>query len=247
MSLLSPELRIALLPGAAALTRGDRVETARAGEDFEGALRALDALLGARRDGFRARVTLSHHFARLFLLTAPPAWLGQEEMRVWLGAQLASTLELAEWRLAWQPTPPGRPLLVAAAAQANLAQLGETLARHRMRLAATRPWLADAWRARGHRLGRVDGWYALLEPARATFARLRRGQAMLLRQRPLDSADPAADLGRLLARESLLAGLASGGGLWLECAGVAADWSALAGYQPRLLANTADAAPGLLA
>lgn len=248
MSLLSPELRVALLPHRAGLAAGRKTPVAREAKD--GGLRALDELLAeSRAHGVlrgRARATLSHHHAHLFLVPPPPVRLNQRETRPWLEAQLADALggNAADWRLTWDPTPPGQPYLVAVVENALLDDLAATLGRHGLGLAGVRPWLADAWNRR--RPGRASGWYALLEPGRITLLRLLHGQPVALRQRGA-GADIAADLGALLARESLLAGLDDAGDVWLERAGVQGDWSHLgAGHRVHELAASADPALALL-
>lgn len=246
MSLLSSELRVALLPHRAGLAAGRKAPVAREAED--GGLRALDELLAAHSvTRGRARVTLSHHHARLFLVPPPPVRLRQRETRPWLDAQLGDALggNPADWRLTWDLAPPGHPILVAAMENALLDGLAATLGRHGLGLAGLRPWLADAWNRR-RQLGRASGWYALLEPGRVTVLRLLHGQPVILRQRAV-GADMGGDLGALLARESLLAGLEDGGDLWLERAGVNGDWSRLgAGYRLHELAGPADPALALL-
>jgi hypothetical protein len=252
VSLLSPELRVALLPHRAGLAAGRKAPAAREAQD--GGLQALDELLaehhaGSLRGG--ARVTLSHHHARLFLVPPPPVRLRQREMRPWLDAQLADALggNAADWRLTWDLAPPGHPILVAAMENALLDGLVATLGRHGLGLAGVRPWLADVWNRR-RQLGRAIGWYALLEPGRMTVLRLLHGQPVILRQRAAGAdigADMAADLGALLARESLLAGLEDGGDLWLERAGVNGDWSSLGtGHRIHELAGPADPALAML-
>lgn len=255
MSLLSPEFRVSLLPDRAGVAARGRAPQAR--ESAEGGLHALDELLAETKPRGRARVTLSHHHARLFLVPAPTVWLREREMKPWLIAQLAEPLgaEAANhWRLTWDLTPPGRPILVAALENSVLDNLSATLGRHGLSLAGARPWLATAWNKR-RQLARANGWYALLEPGRMTLLRLQRGQPVSLRQRQTGAdtsgeagGNIAADLRSLLARESLLAGVADAGDLWLERAGVVSDWSGLRGsHTVRELAGPSDPALALLA
>ncbi len=248
MSLLSPELRVALLPDRAGLAARGRAPLVR--EAAEGGLAALEALLAESKARGRARVTLSHHHARLFLLPAPSVWLRERETRPWLEAQLAEALggaAASHWRLTWDPAPPGRPILVAAVETGLLDRLVATLGRHGLDLAGARPWLAAAWNRR-RQLARANGWYALLEPGRVTLLRLKHGQPVSLRQRQVEAGgDIGADLRALLTRESLLAGVADAGDLWLERAGVSSDWAGLRGsHAVRELAGPSDPALALL-
>lgn len=251
MSLLSPEFRVSLLPDRAGVAARGRAPLTR--ESAEGGLGALDALLAETKPKGRARVTLSHHHARLFLVPAPAVWLREQEMRPWLAAQLAEPLgaEAANhWRLTWDLTPPGQPILVAAVQTALFDALSATLARHGLALAGVQPWLAAAWNKRRQLVG-ASGWYALLEPGRLTLLRLKQGQPVSLRQRQTGAdtgLEIADELRALLARESLLAGVADAGDLWLERAGVSSDWSALRGsHTVRELAGPNDPALALLA
>jgi len=246
---LFPAHRLAMLPGRWVLapTGGKpQVEAAFAAGD---PLPALDDLLAQHLPGGRLRVTLSHHHVRLFLAAAPPVWLGRAEMHAWLASQLASSLAQADhadtWRLTWDITPPGRPIVVAAMPEAVLQGLQGVSQQRGIKLVSTRPWLADAWRRR-RQLARASGWYAVLEPGRQVLLRLRAGQVTTLRQRHCGD-DAVAELDALLTREALLGDLPAGGDLWLERFGVGGDWSALAGrYSVHEFAGPLDPAQALL-
>jgi hypothetical protein len=239
---LSPDLRLALTLERAGLALGRKPPVTR--EAQEGCLQALDQLLVESKAGGRATVSLSHHHARLFLLPPPAVRLRQREMQPWLLAQLGDALGngdtvAADWRLTWDRPVPGQPILVAAAETRLLDGLAATLGRHGLGLAGIQPWLAAAWRRRRH-LARGNGWYAMLEPGRMTLLRLRGGRPASLRQRQVGT-DVAGDLRALLARESLLAGVADSGELWIERAGVSADWSNLrASHRVQELAGPGD-------
>jgi hypothetical protein len=188
---------------------------------WDGALAALQELLAEHRPAHAVRLTLSHHFVRLFLLEPPPTWLRHGEMQAWLSERLAETLEeVAAWRLVWQDTPPGRPVPVCAIAADRLDALQVLLARQGSRTRHIRPWLDVTWSRRQRRFGHGTGWYALLEPGMACLLLLVRGRISRLRQRHV-GADVATDLGGMLHREALLAGLPPTGEVWLECAGPA--------------------------
>lgn len=236
--------RIALLPGQAAVAAGSARSPAA---DWAGALQALDSLLARGRASGRARVTLSHHFTRLFLLPPPATWLRSAEMSPWLAAQLEAPLGgAAGWRFAWRPTPPGRPILVSAMQAAQADELAQLLGRHGLALGGLRPWLSDAWARRRRRLGGANGWYALAEPGQLVLLRLAGGRIQALRQRQA-GPEAAAELQALLTREALLAGVEPGGRLWLERAGVELDGAALGGgYRVEALAGPRDAAGALL-
>ncbi len=246
MSLLSPEFRLALLPDRAGLAARGRAPLARAGAGLE----ALESLLSEHGRPGRARVILSHHLTRLFLLPPPPAVLRRAEVEAWLRDRLATVLDggatPADWCLTWDAAEPDRPILAAAMEKRLLDDLAACLGRLGLSLAGVRPWLAVAW-SRRPQLRRANGWYALLEPDRLTLLRLQRGRPESLRQRSWN-ADPVAELVALLTRESLLAGVANGGEVWLERAGVEADWSDLGGrHRLHVFSGAADPALALLA
>lgn len=248
MSLLSSELRIALLPGCAALAQGrDAPRVAEQPAGWEGALTALEAMLDAQRPGGRAHVTLSHHFLRLFLLEPPPTRLRRDEMRAWLGERLAESLgDVGEWRLVWPDVPPGRPVPVCALPAEYQDALEVRLARRRLRARHIRPWLDVAWSRRRWTLRRATGWYVLMEPGEGCALWLDRGRIRHLRQRRLDPS--AGDtLPALLRREALLAGLPDEGEVWLERTGVEVDIAALgAGWRVHTLAGPLEPAQALL-
>lgn len=219
--------------------------------DWAGALQALESLLARGKVSGRAHITLSHHFARLFLLPAPATWLRSAEMSAWLAAQLDAPLGgAAGWRFAWRPSPPGRPILVSAMQQASVAELEQILGRHGLALCRLRPWISDAWARRRRKLGGASGWYALAEPGQLVLLHLAAGRIRALRQRQAGGdadADAAAGLHALLTREALMAGVEPGGRVWLERAGVDLDAAALGGgYRVEALAGPRDAARALL-
>jgi hypothetical protein len=245
-----PSHRLALLPEQWVLRPAGSAAHQAAAFDSAAPMQALETLLDQHAPSGRLRVTLSHRHVRLFLAPAPPAWLKPAEMQTWLETALASALgESADkntWRLAWDLTPPGQPIVVAAMPGALLEGL-RAVCRHRgIKLVGVRPWLAEAWQRRRDQLSRATGWYALLEPGRQVVLRLQGGRIVALRQRQ-SAADVAAELDGLLARESLLADLPPGGDLWLERAGISAAWSAFAGrYAVHELAGPSEFAQALL-
>ncbi len=218
------DARAALLPGRAVLARsGSAPASAQAGNGWEGALAALEGLLDERRPTGGIHLSLSHHFVRLFLVDPPPTWLRHGEMLAWLRERLADTLEdVGGWRLVWPDLPPGRAVPVCAMPTENLDGLEVLLARRRLRPRNIRPWLDVKWSRRRRQLGRVTGWYALLEPGIVTLLHLARGRITRLRQR-LMGEEGAAALAALLQREALLAGMTPQGELWLEGVGMALE------------------------
>jgi len=231
---LFPAHRLALLPDRWVLRPASSTTFLEAAFDAAAPLQALETLLDKHTASGRLRITLSHHHVGLFLAPAPPAWLKHEEMRAWIGAALAPALgesgNLGDqgWRLAWDLTPPGQPVVVAAMPNDLLDGLHAVCRQRGIKLIGVRPWLAEAWQRRRRQLARATGWYAVLEPGRQVVLRLQNGRPVGLRQRQT-GVDAASELDGLLARESLLAGLPAGGDLWLERAGVSPDWGSLAG------------------
>lgn len=242
------DTRAALLPGRAVLATGrGAVQSAEAGAGWEGSLAALQELLAARRSAGGLSLTLSHHFARLFLVDPPPTWLRHAEMQAWLSDRLADTLEdVTAWRLVWQDAPPGRPVPVCAIPADRLDALQVLLARHGRRPRHIRPWLDVIWARRRRQLARVTGWYALLEPGMASVLLLVRGRIARLRQRHV-SDDVATDLGGMLHREALLAGQQPAGEVWLERTGADLAPEAIGpGWRMHELAGPVDPGQALL-
>ncbi len=237
MSLLSPDIRIALTPGlvAAAVPRLYREVRVEEGGD---ALAALDELLGSLQLRGRARVVLSHELARVGLLPAPPVRLDTGEMKAWVREHHARQLGDAAdgWRFVWQPAPPRQPVLAGAVDAGWLAALRQTLSQRGLKPAAVEPWLAVACVRLPPALAREGAWLALAEPGRITLARVERGAFHALRSSRM-SGDPAAALAGMVARESLRAGLADDSPVWLESVQVHADWRGHSGLQVRQAAS----------
>lgn len=233
MSLLSPDIRIALTPGLVAVAAPRLYREAQVAEGGD-ALAALDELLASLQLRGRVRVVLSHELARVWLLPAPPVRLSTDEMKGWVQGHLAQQFGDAAqgWRLVWQPTPPGQPVLAGAIEAGWFAALQQILSTHGLKPAAVEPWLATACARLPAALGREGAWLALAEPGRITLARVERGAFRALRSSRM-SGDPAAALAGMVARESLLAELADDSPVWLESVQLQADWRGNAGLEVR--------------
>jgi hypothetical protein len=248
VSRLSAELRIALLPAQAAMSDGKgRFETEDSDRGWKGSLSALAKLLTSRRGSGPAAVVLSQHFARLFLLPAPAAWLSSNEMQTWLADQLRVPLDGVEkWQMQWQNSAPGSPVLVCAVERALLEELHATLAQAGIKPRTIQPWQAVAFNRHEPALSHATGWYAVLEPGIASLMRIERGRITALRQRQL-GPDPAVDLRNMIGREALINGVSTPGELWLDSGGVQAPWREIA--QPDLTVHelpTADSLPQMM-
>jgi hypothetical protein len=224
-------VRIALTPGRVALASGrDYREAAVDAPGWAGALAALAGLLTGAGPRGRASVTLSHHFAPVHLLAPPPVALKPLEMQGWIHDTLARQFGEAgrDWRMAWQPEPPGEAFLASSLNPAHLAELESILRSASLKLAVVQPWLAVAWNRRRARLGRGRAWFALAEPDRLTLAGLEAGRVRSLRSSQAQG-DAVAALSSLLAREALLAGEASPAPLWIESVLPSINWQGLGG------------------
>lgn len=231
MSLLSPELKVALTPGRVAVAAGRDAREAEVGTaGWAGALEALTGLLAAGGYTGRASVTLSHHFAPVHLLTAPALALKPPEMQGWIRDALAKQFGDAarSWQVAWQPEPPGRSFIASSFDPIQLAELDGVLGKAALKATAVQPWLAASWNRQRRRLGRGRAWYALAEPGRITLLGLAGGRVQSLRSGLFrdDAVDALADL---LRRETLLAGEAVPAPLWVESAALQANWQTLGG------------------
>lgn len=229
MSLLSPSVRIAITPGRVAVTNGAGYRDAGvATAGWAGALEALAGLLAGSKVRGRASVTLSQHFAPVHLLPSPPVVLKTREQQAWVRDALVRQYGDAsrDWRLAWQPEPPGEPYLVTRLAADRLAAL-ETLAHTAsLRLARVQPWLAAASRRRGP--GRATVWFTLAEPERLTLAHLQHGRIRHLRS-VRTQGDAATALADLITREALLAGETTPAPVWIESVLPGTDWKGALG------------------
>jgi hypothetical protein len=224
-------VRIALTPARVAVASGGAYRDAAVEvPGWAGALEALAALLAGSRQRGRASVTLSHQFAPVHLLASPPVALKAAEMQGWVRDTLVRQFAEAgrDWRVAWQPEPPGEPFLASSLDAAQLAELEGVLRAASLKLASVQPWLVAAWNRRRRKLGRGRAWFALAEPGRLTLAGLAGGRARSLRSAAL-AGDAVAALADLLARETLLAGEAELAPLWVESALPDVNWQGAGG------------------
>jgi hypothetical protein len=234
---LSPDIRIALTPGLVAVAAPRLYRETRVAEGGD-ALATLGELLGSLQLHGRARVVLSQEFARVWMLPAPPVRLKMAEMKGWVHDQLARQFgdSVEGWRFAWQPTPPGQPVLTGAVEAGWFAAMQQILSEHGLKPVAVEPWLVAACARLPAALGRGGAWLALAEPGRITLARVERGAFRALRSSRM-AGDPAAALAGMVARESLLAELADDSPVWLESVQVQADWRSNAGLEVRQAAS----------
>lgn len=231
MSLLSPRLRIALTPGrvAVAAGRGYREATV-AMPGWAGALEALAGLLAGAGLSGRTRVTLSHHFAPVHLLPAPPVALKPAEMQGWIRDTLMRQYGEAgrDWRVTWQAEPPGVSFLASSLEPARLAELDGVLRAASLKPVDVQPWLAVAWNRQRRRLGRGRAWFALAESDRLTLAGLEAGRVKSLRSARMQG-DAVAALTDLLTREALLADESTPAPVWVESVLPALNWQGAGG------------------
>lgn len=231
MSLLSPRVRIALMPGRVAVASGRSYrEAAVAVPGWVGALEALSGLLAGSNLRGRTCVTLSHHFAPVHLLSAPPVALKPAEMQGWIHDTLARQFGEAgrDWRVTWQAEPPGEPFLASSLEPARLAELEGVLRAASLKPVDVQPWLAVAWNRQRRRLGRGRSWFALAEPDRLMLAGLDDGRMCSLRSTRMHG-DAVAALADLLTREALLAGEAAPAPLWVESVLPSVNWQGVGG------------------
>jgi len=237
VSLLSPDIRIALTPGLVAVAASRLYREAQVAEGGD-ALAVLGDLLGSLQLRGRARVVLSHELARVWLLPAPAVRLSAGEMKGWVHEHLKKQFgdAVEDWRSVWQPAPPGQPVLTGAIEAGWLAALQQTLSQHGLKPVAVEPWLAPACLRLPAALGRGAVWLALAEPGRITLARLEQGVFRVLRSSRI-SGDPATALAGMVARESLRADLDDQSPVWLESVQIQGDWRGNGGLDVRRAAS----------
>jgi hypothetical protein len=231
VSLLSPKVRIAMTPGRVAMASGNsRREAAVTVPGWAGALEALAGLLAGSSLRGRTSVILSHHFAPVHLLSAPPVPLKPLEMQGWIRDTLARQFgEVGrDWQVTWQAEPPGESFLASSLEPSRLAELKSVLRAASLKPVAVQPWLVVAWNRRRRRLGRGRAWFALAEPERLTLAGLDAGRVKSLRSSVMQG-DAVAALSDLLTREALLAGEAAPAPLWVESVLPSVNWQGVGG------------------
>jgi hypothetical protein len=242
-------VRIALTPGRVAVAAdGGYREATVAAAGWAGALEALAGLLAGAALRGRASVTLSHHFAPVHLLSAPPVVLKPAEMRGWILDALARQFGEAgrDWLVTWQAEPPGEAFLASSLEPARLAELEGVLRAASLKAVTVQPWLVAAWNRQRRRLGRGHAWFALAEPDRLTLAGLEGGRMRSLRSVRIQG-DAVAELAGLLTRERLLAGETAPAPVWIESVLPLASWKDMEGGRSvHLLASGRDPLSALL-
>jgi hypothetical protein len=224
-------VRIALAPSQVAVARG-RVyrEAAVDSPGWAGALKTVSGLLAGTGWRGSASFILSHHFAHVHYLPAPPVLLKPMEMQGWIRDYLDRQYGEAgkDWQVAWQSEPPGKPFLASSIALASLGELDEAMRSAGLKPASIRPWLAAAWSRDGRRVGKEEGWYVLAEPGRLMLASVA-GRAIRSLRTASVQGDPAMPLADLIKREALLTGEAADAPVWIDSVLLRADWGRVGG------------------
>jgi len=230
-------LRIALVPGEAALlrTRGTPASRVLAtGERAAASLLPLldEALADPDWHGRRVEVVLSQHFVRHVLTPPPGKALSRAEERALAGASLRNIYgdEALQWNVQVHSQPPQHGLVGAAMDASFIQQLDALLARHGFREMTIRP-LASV--AAQHLPGKFAGWWALVEPGWLTLFGSANGIWHHLGGQPVgdDWVDALPDL---IEREALSAPQALPSAVWIQAVGTgpipqpaAGDWQML--------------------
>lgn len=240
MSLLSPSARIALTPAKVALaSRKTYREADAATPDWKGSMRALEGLLQETGVKGTASLVLSHQFAHVHLLPAPPVVLKPDEMQNWVRDQLARLLGETgqDWQVAWQPVPPGKPILAVRLAASCMMELRELLRRSGIRPSSIQPWLAVSWNHARRRIEKGQSWFALAEPGRMTLAGLGAGEIRSLRSVSFQD-EPVKALAGLIGREALMSGGDPSAAILIDSILPRETWQGLPGRPPVLTVAT---------
>lgn len=215
-------VRIALVPGEAALLRGQDslVLTANDGHPASLLPRLDEAFADAAWHGRRAEVVLSQHFVRHVLTPPPGKALARSEEHALVTACLHEIYgdEAASWKVEVHSQPPHGGLLGAAVDGAFVQALDALLARHGFRDVRIRPLASVAARRQPNR---PDGWWALVEPGWLSLFGARRGIWQRVSGYPVDE-NWAAALPELILRELPWPGLAEMPSVWVQALGVGA-------------------------
>lgn len=228
MSLLSTDAAVLLLPGRAFMRHGGRVREVACGTGWDGALDGLASLSKEKGPVRGARVALSHHFASPHVFAPPPMRLNGDEMQGWLRERLGQDfgVEAETWRLAWQDTPPGRPVPAATLTAERHDALMACLDAMRIRLRHLNPWFVSAWGRHHRALGQGGAWLALVEPGRLALARVEKGRPIHLGMSRLE-ADSAlslpAQVAAAVTRQALHLGVPEAGEVCLLAPSMAVE------------------------
>lgn len=231
MSLLWPDARIAILADRVAVTVGREVtDLPVPGGQPDGLTRTLAEAIDAARCKGRVDVVLSHALAPVWLLPPPELRLDWTETRGWAREQLRAQLgeQAGQCGLAFQPAPPGEPLLVSSLDEQWLAGLLTVLASKGLKPRSIQPWLAASANRWRQKLRHGMNWLVLAEPGRLTLALFDAGHPRVVRSLQV-GGDMVATLAAAIKREALLAGLSGDVPVWLEPWAVKADWHGGAG------------------
>jgi hypothetical protein len=233
-------VRIALTPTKVALaSRKTYREVDAATPDWKGSMRALEGLLQKTGVKGTAGVVLSHQFAHVHLLPAPPVVLKPSEMHNWVRDQLASLLGETgrDWQVAWQTMPPGKPFLAVYLAESYMTELVEQLRKSGIRPSSIQPWLAVSWNHVRRRFDKGQSWFALAEPGKMTLAGLVSEEIKSLRSTAY-LGEPVKALADLIRRESMMSGEDPSAGILIDSILLRETWQGLPGHTPVRVVTT---------
>ncbi|WP_026177238.1 hypothetical protein [Thiobacillus denitrificans] len=212
-------LRIALIPGEAALLRARDSRVLASHERGAASLLPLldDALADAAWRSRRAEVVVSQHFVRHVLTPPPGKALAPAEERALVTASLRDIYgdEAEHWNVQVLSQPPQHGLLGAAMDAAWVRQLDALLARHGFRDVTIRPLASVAARRLPQRLA---GWWALVEPGWLSLFGSANGIWRHVAGQPVDDGW-AATLPELIEREAALMAQPLPAATWIQALG----------------------------
>ena len=202
-----------LAPEQVVLRIGNALHQAAVSEaNWLASLTAAQALLHTHNVQGKIAIIVSQAFAPIWLLPSAAARLSEDETRAWVTSRLSERFGdlAAHWRIAFQPVPQGKSILVSALEAEQWMLLLQMIQRPGIKIISVMSWPALA--LMHYRKRCSSARLVLLEASRLSLVSLAYGDVVALESARIDTdSDVPALCSDLVKRARLVDGLGVGG------------------------------------
>lgn len=175
--------------------------------DWQSASASLETLLSSlqAKTNTNLSIILSSDFVRVQLLPAQKISMNSAEKLAYAAAAYKDIYgsDMDSWIIKSHETGFNQISIVAAIDKRLLEELQQVSQQHQIKLASVQPYLMDAYNRCKKQLGKLHGYFAVIEVSKILLLNMRLGQVQNLQTSAIGS-DWQQDLKQLLQRESML-------------------------------------------
>lgn len=175
--------------------------------EWQSASTSLEKLLSAlqAKPNTNLSIILSSNFVRVQLLPAQKILMNSAEKLAYAAATYKDIYgaEMDSWIIKSHETGFNRASIVAAIDKRLLEELQQVSQQHQVKLVSVQPYLMDAYNRCNKQLGKLRGYFVVIEASKILLLKMQQGQVQTLQTCAIGN-DWQQDLKQLLLRESML-------------------------------------------